>query len=176
MRSSYNKNGEEVDDRTMAELASGVSSLALDSYSDFGVGAAVEVQIDTPHRTQYHVYQGININLSGMEYKLHAEQMAVFNALLDLRNADVEEYATLKRVVVHTTENDHSLVCGHCIQVLHGVCNHLDQLPVDVAYWGVRGKELYDGRGNPDGVHFTYRKENLGELIEKTYVHNREDN
>ena len=176
MHSRYKSEGDEVDDRRMAELASVATNWSMDTYSGYGVGSAVEVEFDTPYGSEYHVYQGTNINLTGMEVKIHAEQLALFTALVDAKRAQLMEHMSINRVVVHTSEDDLSVNCGHCFQVFDGVCQTLDQSLQTVKYDGVAGQEYYDDRGNPEGVHWNWDKSTLAKRFISSYVENREDN
>lgn len=114
----------------MAMIAKEYSEFSADPYSGYGVGAALLVKypydtfdsedLDGDYR---HVYAGFNINQSGMEFKMHAEQLALFQALLDarMRGADIgkgDGHPELRQMVVVTTNHDLALKCGHCLQTL----------------------------------------------------------
>lgn len=182
-------------EKGMAEIAAEYARVSMDSYSEYGVGAALLVEVAPEWTHHSMVYAGTNINLSGMEVKIHAEQMALFQALMDLKHAsptddfsDVysedgdadntpEDFwgnVTLSKMVVVTTENDGALKCGHCLQVLSGACEFLNSDPEDLQYIAARGQATYDGRGNPDGVHYDYDRYTLQELIGDTYVTTRQ--
>lgn len=174
MISVHNSEAKRVEDRVMAEIACRAADFSIDTYSDYGVGAAVEIQYAVPEGEEYHVYSGTNIRLSGMEYTVHAEQLALFNALADVKRTQMDSYATLNRVFVHTSENDHSLRCGHCLQVAHGVCCHMDQSPETVDYCSVKAQTLMTEYG-PEGVDYDIREHKLTDLLPPSYTENRED-
>lgn len=176
MRSEYSNNGKVLSDVKMGELATDASGWSMDAYSDYGVGAVVEMVVEAPSMDSYHAFQGTNINISGMEQKIHAEQLAMFQALLFIESNNLRGEAELGRVVVHTTENDHSLLCGHCLQVLHGVCYHLGQEAGLVEYDSVTAKNLEGRRGMPEGVEYDFERHTVDELLSDSYVLNRSDN
>lgn len=151
-----------------AATAKRYAELKLDTYSDYGVGAVLVVDVAD---TKY-LYGASNINLSGMEYKVHAEQMAAFQALLDIKAeiTSIESHLdsiTLERVVVVTTESDLALRCGHCFQVLNGLCSYLDSDPHDLEYIAARQ--------NSDN-EWELRETTLAEQFEDSYVDTREVN
>lgn len=170
-----------IDKRDLAEVASSLSQHGIDDYSDYGVGAAVQVSFTHENEEGVqdeelrYVYGGFNINFSGMEYKLHAEQFALFQAIIDWKCSGMgwedsgEHYwdMEVERVMVHTTEEDLALVCGHCLQVLSSWDDEMD-------YIACRGQETYDDRGNPDGVAWSFREQKLSELLPTTYTQKRD--
>lgn len=162
----------------MAEITTQHAEAGMDSYSGYGVGASLLVRFDL-HETfendfGYNLYAGCNINLSGMEVKIHAEQLALFQSLMDIECFDLREQATLERVMVATTENDLALRCGHCFQVLYGACEFLDSPPEELEYIAVKGQQTMTERG-PDGVNWTYDKYNLEELFPESYTSRRRE-
>lgn len=173
-------------DKGMAEVASDYADISMDSYSEYGVGAVLLVDVAPEWTYRGALYGGTNINLSGMEVKIHAEQMALFNALMDLRLTnptedisdiysedgdanntpdDFWDNITLSKMVVVTSENDMALKCGHCLQVLSGACEYLDSPPEDLTYIAAAGG---DGFGS-----YKYDRYTLQELIGDTYVNRR---
>lgn len=179
MRSVDSSEGVRFDSRELAEEAGLESGNKLDVYSDYSVGAVIEVSFDTDDvdsqdEVRYHMYSASNINLSGMEYKIHAEQLALFQAILDIEEHGLQDCAELERVVVQTSENDKSLVCGHCLQVFVGACEHYGWDTEEVGYNAVSYTEMYGSRGSPDGVNYQFDRNYLSELIPETYIENRE--
>lgn len=184
MRSVESTEEPRPDKRDIAEIAAAGASAGIDSYSEYGVGAAVvisfhdgdvgnAVTLEDMHEESHvetHIYGGSNINLSGMEVKIHAEQMALFQAILDIEETGMEPYAILEQVMVVTSEDDLALKCGHCLQVFAGACEHYSWDESRVGYHAAKGQTTYDGRGNPDGVHWDFRENTLKELIGETYV------
>ena len=119
----------------LADTARRVSTYSMDTYSGSGVGAALLISFDT----EYMIYSGCNINLSGMENKIHAEQIAAFQALMDMQGVgldkdDARDYIDLEKIVVVTNEHDLALRCGHCFQVLNGICSYIETDPYEFEY------------------------------------------
>lgn len=136
---------EEPGDELLASVAKNQSEIGIDSYSDYGVGVGLLVKADFDEATggdkpkvEYKVYGGCNINLSGTEIKMHAEQLALFQALMDIEYYDMRKYSYLEKIVVVTTEHDMALRCGHCFQVLHAGCEYLKSHPDNLIYMAAR--------------------------------------
>lgn len=164
-----------------AKVARDYAEHGLDEYSEFGVGASLLIHFDSitleedggysvdftdneeVKNNRWMTYAGFNINLSGMEYKVHAEQMAIFQALLDIHRFDLKKYADVKGMVVATTEDDLSLCCGHCLQVTRTFVDHLNSNPDKVAYTAA-------AKSDNDGEKFEYDSHNLSELLGYTYA------
>lgn len=164
-----------------ARIAREYAEYGLDSYSDFGVGVSLLIHFDHifvgedgEHEVEFTdkqevkdnrwmVYAGFNINISGMEYKVHAEQLAIFQALLDIHRWNLNEYADVKGMVVATTEDDLSLCCGHCLQVTRSFVDHLNSNPDKVAYTAA-------AKTDEEGKEFEYDSHNLSELLGHTYA------
>lgn len=184
MRSVESFEDPEVDMRELAEIAASSVNAGMDTYSDYSVGAAVAVSFHTKlvgyednidagndeTHVETRVYAGSNINLSGMEVKIHAEQLALFQAMLDIEEKGLEPYSILQDVMVVTSEDDMALRCGHCLQTFAGVCDHYDWDETNVGYHAAAGQSTYDDRGNPDGVHFDYDENSLADLLPESYV------
>lgn len=149
-----------------AEIARTYADLGMDTYSDLGVGAAVTVKMDS----SFNTYAGFNINMSGMQIKMHAEQLALFQAVLDIRDKKVDD-VELVGVTVCTTEDDGSLVCGHCLQTMRAFCEEFDA-------WSDHGMTYTSAilEGDYQKPEFTYNKRLLKNLLGETYVENRDDN
>lgn len=161
-----------------AKIARNYSAYGTDQYSDYGVGCSIVVNFgqgrnvgdvrSTGWNSNNGIYAGFNINVSGMEYKVHAEQMAIFQLMMDMAEngipMDEESGVALGRVTVHTSENDHSLVCGHCLQVVRSFCDMVGQDPGKVEYVSV----AEDSEGE-----FDFRSFSVDDLLSPSYVENR---
>lgn len=166
MRETRKVSGEKPSDNELAMMAGKESSNSLDSYSEYGVGASLLAKLDRLD-DEWLVYTGSNINLSGMEVKIHAEQLALFNFLLDYQEQGSKfVIPSINKVVVVTSDNDTSLICGHCLQVYHGACEYLGTDPEDVKYCGA---SIVDTANN-----WKWRRFNLSELLKETYVTRKE--
>lgn len=131
----YNTFKDGYEDEDIARIACRHAAEGMDSYSDYGVGAALVVRHD---HDMFTVYAGFNVNLSGMQMKIHAEQMALMNFVGDWpqyedSNGEVQPVLML----VNTTEDDGALRCGHCLQVATAVCNHFGFSTDDFLYGSV---------------------------------------
>ncbi|EGQ44101.1 MAG: cytidine deaminase [Candidatus Nanosalina sp. J07AB43] len=167
-------------DDMLAQMAAELASNGVDTYSEYGVGAIAVVEFrcsetnyasDTDIHTE--LYGGININISGMEYKVHAEQLAMFNLVADIQSEAILTDSNLKKIVVATTKNDHSLVCGHCLQVIRGLSDHYNWNPAEIEYISVADP---DYRRDPEQVsswNWEIKYHTLSELMPSTYVENR---
>lgn len=165
MRMISNSQFDLTDDEELADLARIYSKKALDTYSDYGVGAILVTHVSGKQR----VYAGFNINLSGMECKIHAEQLAAFQLLLDISNAmlnhkTTDEEISLDKMIVVTSENDGAIKCGHCYQTLNGICNYLGSDPSQLEYIGA--KKLIDGS-------WEFSRASLAERFPGSYVDTR---
>lgn len=154
--------------RGKAELARLHAIDGIDEYSDYGVGSVVTIDTGLGSEESWHTYGGFNINLPGMQVKMHAEQMALYQALMDIEIKDggvsEESPVDLVDVMVVTTEDDLSLVCGHCLQVARSFCNAVGTDPDDV---------IYSAAALTDDNEFEYDRHPLSDLIGDTYVDNR---
>jgi cytidine deaminase len=170
--------------RGLSRIAEEYSLEGLDSYSDYGVGAALLVDFAPQWSSKPQVYAGFNVNLSGMEVKIHAEQVALFQFLLDLEtispteqfphiyeeegdmgNApeDLKDNARIKSMVVVTSEHDGAVKCGHCLQVTEAVCEYIYCDPSEVDY-------IAAWRTDGDVKPFKYNSNTLQELLGHTYI------
>lgn len=163
-----------------ARLARDYAKRGKDSYSDYGVGAALTIEIAPEWTSEFVTYAAHNINLSGMQVKAHAEQLALFQMVLDIESSEpanvyddlyaglkhherksaIKENLSVDSMIVATTENDLALSCGHCLQVTHSVCQLYNCDPSDVAYTAV----AFDDNNNL----FT-DKQTLTDLLPDTY-------
>jgi len=165
----------------LAKAAAQLAERGMDTYSGYGVGATITISYhhdkedDSVHKKHNtHIYGGFNINLSGMECKIHAEQLALFQAMIDMEVSGLFNVADLEKVVVVTTGHDHSLVCGHCLQVFTGVSDHYgwDISEVDYISAAYEGEEE-----KPENFHMSewdFEKFTLEELLGHSYVSNKE--
>lgn len=129
-----------VSENELARMANNEAQRGMDEYTDYGVGAALVVNYDGD---RFAVYTGRNIHLSGMQVKVHAEQLACFQLLLDLNHYEFQDYEiSLRNMFVVTSEHDFALRCGHCVQVVTAVCEYLEQ---------DRSEMLYTAAGKVDG-------------------------
>lgn len=175
--------GERLD--AIARVARKYSQVSIDNRSSFNVGAAVCLSIDdkgeiferykdefedeeTKLRSRNRgilnpIYPGCNFNLSGMQVKEHAEQLALKKALMDVKSFGMKEEADLKNIIVFTSSHKRELVCGNCLQVARTVCNFLSTDPDNVRCIGAdvnnEGEEWY-----------TYRRKTLSNLLPETYA------
>lgn len=181
MRSVNTSYAVKNDNEGLAQLAASFASKGMDSYSDYGVGAVVQVDYfdedvnDAGTREHYtHIYGGHNINLSGMQSKVHAEQIAIFQAMLDIEMSRLKEVATLDKIVIVTTENDMAVVCGHCLQVVRSICRHYgwDASEVEYIAAGYRGNE--EKVENYHKSDWEIDVNRLSELLPQTYVENKD--
>jgi len=154
-----------MDDEYLARIANRLSKYNMDTYSGYSVGAALAVAFDV----DTFVYSGCNINLSGMENKIHAEQLAAFQALMDMRMGgtgidEVKEYLDFKKIVVVTNEHDLALRCGHCFQVLNGMCSYIDTDPYEFEYIAA---------AKDDNDEWEFIRSTLGDEFGDSYVDRR---
>lgn len=157
-------------DRRLANIASQYSDAGQDAYSDIGIGAALLVKMKNGDVCKYHVYGGTNINLSGMQTKIHAEQLALYDLIVDSELSSLTPFVDIEAMVVHSTRDNLELCCGHCLQITRSVCQHFATDPETVSYSAVAGQELYDDRGNPEGVNWRWDRYTLDELLGSTYA------
>ena len=170
-------NSREVSNLELAGIAEAHAKAGMDSYADYGVGASILVEITIPNggyqnapsqmyqtgNTQQEIYAGFNINLSGMEVKIHAEQLALFQIALDWHDTLMWDNLSIKKVMVVTTGDDMSLVCGHCLQVVRGFCKELRQVGDDV--WYIAADRRSDDEGD-----WKFNPNMRGELLGESYI------
>lgn len=172
MRHVTQEYGDPEDYGTLAKAATDAVGYSMDSQSGYGVGAALLVEFP-PYIKNYaeslnknvHIYAGANMNFSGMQTKVHAEQSALQQFLTDAEMYMGAEHCDIRSVVVKTSEDDNSLVCGHCLQVFNGACEQFDFNPMSIEYCSVSESE--------DGERWDWEKYNMDELLTDTYVSNR---
>lgn len=157
----YKKFNGGTTEEEVAEIAKNHAEMGVDNYSEHGVGAALVVNIEVD---EFAVYAGSNFNLSGFQTKVHAEQLACFQLLLDMHSyiyndIDIE----MRTLMVNTTEDDGAFRCGHCLQVVSAVCRHLGQSRDNLHYSGAR---KLDGQWHIEGYPLSY-------LLPESYIDKR---
>jgi len=169
------------EDRLLAQLAAEYAEQGIDDYSDYGVGAIVvvdfydsEVDGDVDERNFQHIYAGFNINLSGFQHKVHAEQLALFQAILDIETSGLKSNASLNKVIVATTDNDLALHCGHCLQVISAACREYGWNKRHVGYIGAAytGEEKEVQNYHTSGWELDIHT--VAELFGDSYIQTRE--
>ena len=170
MRSHTVLEDAEPADMQLANIASKYSDIGQDAYSDIGIGAALLVKMKSEDVCKHHIYAGTNINLSGMQTKIHAEQLALYDLIADSGLNNLAPFIDIEAMVVHSTRDNLELCCGHCLQITRSVCQHFETHPETVDYCAVAGQELYDDSGNPEGVNWRWDRYTLDELLGSTYA------
>lgn len=147
----------------IAQIAKEYAEMGIDNYADYGVGAVLVVRYDG---SKFAVYAGHNINLSGMQVKAHAEQLACFQLLMDIPEfAATDNVADIRTMMVNTTEDDFSLRCGHCLQVFTAVCDYLGKDRSDVHYTAAaKPEDSWEFEAYP-----------LSYLLPESYTHKRSE-
>lgn len=103
---------EQLSDETLLQYARTAREQAFAPYSEYPVGAAVDCDGE--------VYHGANIEVSGRSTSVHAEMMAIFNAVLDGQS----EYRTL---AVSPAGQTGVAICSLC---QHTVAQFTDDLRI----------------------------------------------
>lgn len=153
-----------IDRREIAMDAMKHMGYGYDEYSGTKVGASLEVVFRTgPQEYMSKLYGGSNLTFSGLQPKIHAEQLALFNAITSIQKMDNWEKVEFSRLALHISTNELYPPCGSCLQALKGVTG-------DMRIIGVKCQEMYDSRGKPDGVDLAYEVWSLDELMGDTYV------
>jgi cytidine deaminase len=98
-----------MDDSELIEAARDVQSEAYVPYSEYTVGAAIET-------ADGDVYVGCNLEVSNYSNSLHAEEVAIAEAL---KNGHHE----FQRLAVSSGERDAVTPCGMCRQTLTEFCD-----------------------------------------------------
>ncbi|AHF99961.1 cytidine deaminase [Halostagnicola larsenii XH-48] len=97
-----------MNDETLVEMARDVQSKAHVPYSEYQVGAALETAAGD-------VYVGCNIENANYSNSLHAEEVAIAEA--------IKEGATeFERIAVSSSRRDGVTPCGMCRQTLAEFC------------------------------------------------------
>lgn len=163
MREVISGTEEEVSTHNLAVVAHEHSLKGIQSYDDMGVGAAVSFKRKKGPQVRHVAYAGTNMNISGMQTKVHAEQFALQQAMLDFENERDGIETTMKDMVVVVTGDKDYLTCGHCLQITRSVCEYLGCSPRQVNYIAASHKG-----GEMD--EFDFREEKLDELLSTTYA------
>lgn len=170
MRSISKYDEEELDNEQLARVASEHAMCGVDSYSDVGVGAALMIKLNSSMFESTYTYAGFNIHISGMEYKIHAEQMALFQVILDAAHNRMSDLISLEKLVIDSTRDVIEWRCGHCFQVLAAGCQFFDCDPSEFEIIGVNGIEMRGRDGKPEGVHYSFECSTLQEELGDTYI------
>jgi len=168
-------------EKEYARIAAQLAERGMDVYSGYGVGAIVVMnyydqedgnELHEKHNT--YIYGGFNINISGMQNKVHAEQLALFQAMVDMEMSGMFKRAELEKVIVVTHEHDNSLVCGHCMQVFRGISEHYGWDTREIDYISAAYTEEEEKPKNFHNSGWEFERHKLNELMGDTYVSNRE--
>jgi Cytidine deaminase len=151
----------------MAEAATKLANNGMDTRSDYGVGATVKLD-------NGNMYKGMNIRFSGMEYTVHAEQLAMFQAIADIETAGLDLQVKPEKIMVVTSEQDGAIVCGHCLQVISGMCDYYGWDTSEIEYTAA----VYGGEESSvkqfHRSEWEFDKYMVNELVSDTYVQNRD--
>jgi len=141
-----------------AQVASRIST-----HRTMGVGAACSFKLAYEESDEQYVgYTGTNMNISGMQTKVHAEQFALHQAMMDLASVRDIAHITLNKMVVVTDGESADLVCGHCLQVTRSVCDFFD--------CDANGVEYIAATEKADSDEFKFFRYTLGHHLGKTYA------
>lgn len=102
----------------LLEQAREARSLAIPTYSEFPVGAALRTADGT-------VFQGCNIEIVNYSNSLHAEEVALARALVD-------GHREFEAVAVSGPDDDGLTPCGMCRQTLAEFCEAEFEVIVDL--------------------------------------------
>jgi len=157
--------------RSLYEAAWRRSRNYIDEYSNYGVGAALGVRYVVNGDRYSKSYSAHNIRLSGVQITMHAEQLALFQAMLDISTLDDPTDASLDTLAVVTTGNDMAIECGHCMQVAHSVANYTDTDPSKFTV--IAADQNKKPEENKVGV-WKINRYTLSNFLNDSYVNNRE--
>lgn len=165
MRETARTIGEPFDKERLADFARRELDNSIEQCSGYAVAAAVQMEISSKDGDEeYTVYTAPNVTYSGMEFKLHAEQLATWMGLLDAQLLGDSIDVNIKDVMVITSGDDIALKCGHCLQTIIGACRVLGHSPSGVRYMAYNSEDGID--------RFIVRS--IEDLIGDTYVSRRE--
>lgn len=102
----------------LLETARAARSLAIPTYSEFPVGAALRTADGT-------VFEGCNIEIVNFSNSLHAEEVAMARALVD-------GHREFEAVAVSGPDDDGLTPCGMCRQTLAEFCDFEFEVIVDL--------------------------------------------
>ena len=106
-----------MDYNILAQKAVDAKSLAVPTYSNFPVGAALLAENDK-------IYTGCNIETSSYSLTICAERTAVFKAIS-------EGERNFKAIAVAGNTKDFLSPCGACRQVISDLCGNIDVIMVN---------------------------------------------
>jgi len=159
MRQTISKKNEQITQKELSHEAKSASTLS--THRGMGVGAACSFAIHYEHSVKYVAYTGTNINISGFQTKVHAEQFALQQAIMDLESIKDESNIVLEKMVVVTDNDAADLVCGHCLQVTRSVCE----------FFGCDANGVEYISANPTGEdEFDFYRFPLSQHLGKTYA------
>lgn len=171
MRETASRGNRLFEIEELASIANMEATKDISSYGDMGVGAALGVAIGNDDPTigaRFAAYSASNINISGMQVKTHAEQLALKQLLLDYEELDDSVNVVISDMVVVTDSECMDLVCGHCLQITRSVCDYIDCDPSGVSY--VAGEKLGTGKYELGTERYEFDKYSLNELLSETYA------
>jgi len=119
-----------MDDDALLDAARDVQTEAYVPYSEYQVGAAIET-------ADGEVYVGCNLENANYSNSLHAEEVAIAEALKDGHR----EFA---KIAVSSSERDAVTPCGMCRQTLAEFCDEAFRVLCDAGADGVREHALGD--------------------------------
>jgi len=119
-----------MDDSELIQAARDVQAAAYVPYSEYTVGAAILTD-------DGEVYAGCNLEVSNYSNSLHAEEVAIAEAV----KAGHEAFST---VAVSSGERDAVTPCGMCRQTLSEFCDDDLRVLCDAGDDGVREHRLGD--------------------------------
>ena len=146
-----------------ARMAENLCEAGMDDKSDYSVGAVIECE-------NGKLLKGINIRLSGMEYTVHAEQLALFKLIFEKETPNSIDGYTPAKVVVVTSEHDLALSCGHCLQVFSGACNYYGWDASEIEYTAAARFGQYYDELSSYLDNWVIDRHTLDTLIGDTYV------
>lgn len=160
----------------MADVAYCYSHAGMDP-SGYGVGAALLLCHDYSEREEqtiqddkisekWPVYAGSNINMTGFQHKVHAEQLAIQQAIMDIRLHDLKDVTEVRQMVVRTTDNDHALCCGNCLQMMRAFCNWVGTDPDEVSYISATVERFPEGNTSQK---YSFDMKYVSDLLGETY-------
>ena len=106
-----------MDNNVLAQKAVDAKSLALPTYSNFPVGAALITEDDK-------IFTGCNIESSSYSLTICAERTAIFKAIS-------EGERNFKAIAVAGDTEGFISPCGACRQVISDLCGNIDVIMVN---------------------------------------------
>lgn len=158
--------GEAGSEYRMAETAASLAVNGMDTKSHYGVGAVLRLDNGNTHN-------GFNVRFSGMEYTVHAEQLAMFQAILDLETCGLDIEVEPERMVVVTNSHDGAIVCGHCLQVISGIYDHYNWDKSELEYTAAKYTGEEERVRHFHCSAWEFDRHTLDELLPETYVERR---